>query len=551
MSEVVNIAAQLPAMAERQPDRPAIMYPDGRNADGRVRYIHYTYRQLDQVSNEIARGLESVGIGRGVRTVLMVRPSLEFFALVFAVFKAGAVPVMVDPGMGRRNLGVCLDQAEPEAFIGVSIAHAARALLGWGHRSIRHLVTVGWRGWWGGHTLEQVKARGVSDEPYQMARTRGDETAAILFTSGSTGVPKGVVYQHRNFVAQVERIREHYGIAPGEIDLPTFPLFALFDPALGMTTVVPDMDPTRPADVDPQKIIEAIEHFGVTNMFGSPALLNTVGRYGARHGVKLPTLQRIISSGAPVSAAVMAPFATMLSEGASIHPSYGATESMPVASITSQEVLGETGARGDQGAGICVGRPVAGIEIRVIGITDDAIDSWDESLAVPGGQVGEVCVRGDVVTSSYYRREKSTALAKISDGETFWHRMGDLGYVDDDGRLWFCGRKAHRVELSDGPMFSVPCEGVFNAHPKVFRSALVGVTVSGAVEPAICIELEPEHRGCDRQELTRELRELGERVEQTANIQRFLVHRKFPVDTRHNAKIGREKLAEWAAGRIS
>jgi acyl-CoA synthetase (AMP-forming)/AMP-acid ligase II len=267
--------------------------------------------------------------------------------------------------------------------------------------------------------------------------------------------------------------------------------------------------------------------------------------------VKLPTLKRVISSGAPVSAAVMAPFATMLDDEASIYPSYGATESMPIASITSQEVLGETGPLGDEGAGICVGRRVAGIDTRIIRITDDAIECWQDDLVLPDGEVGEICVRGPVVTRSYYGREESTALAKISDGERFWHRMGDLGYVDDQDRLWFCGRKAHRVVLSDRTLFSVPCEGVFNAHRSVFRTALVGVEIDGTVEPLVCVELEAQHRGCDRKGLFAEMRELGGAVEQTAAIERFLVHSKFPVDTRHNAKIGREELRRWAQGQVA
>ena len=144
----------------------------------------------------------------------------------------------------------------------------------------------------------------------QPVETSEDDIAAILFTSGSTGVPKGAVYTHGNFLAQVELLKETYGIEPGEIDLPTFPLFALFDPALGMSAVIPEMDPTRPANVDPEKILGAIQRYGVTNTFGSPALLHRVGSYGAAHGVKLPTLRRVISAGAPAQPAGFNPMGT-------------------------------------------------------------------------------------------------------------------------------------------------------------------------------------------------------------------------------------------------
>ncbi len=544
-----NIAARLPEMAAQQPHRPAIFFPEGRNAAGRRLYSHYTYAQLDAASDRIAAGLVELGIGRGVRTVLMVKPSLELFALTFGLFKAGAVPVMVDPGIGRRNIKLCLAEAEPEAFIGLPVAHAARLLFGWGRATIRTCVTVGRRWFWGGETLRGVHARGAAVRTFAIAATKAEETAAILFTSGSTGVPKGVVYEHRHFLAQVESIGRHYRIAPGEIDLPTFPLFALFDPALGMTTIIPDMDATRPADADPRLLIEAIEDFGVTNLFGSPALLRRLGSFAAAQGVTLPTVKRIISSGAPVTAGVLHPFVGVLGPGAAIHPSYGATEAMPMASITHHEVLAETQALTARGAGICLGRPLAGLDVRIIGIDEQPIPVWSEALALPPEQIGEIVVRGPVVTRAYFRRDKSTTLAKIVDGNTFFHRMGDLGYLDGSGRLWFCGRKAHRVITPTAELYTVPCEGVFDAHPAVKRSALVGVQVAGRTEPLVCVELESGGRVQDQARLFDELRELGRAVERTRAIERFLVHPGFPVDIRHNAKIDRPALSRWAQGR--
>ena len=365
-TQVVNIAAFLPQMAAERPHAPAIYYPEGRNAAGRVLYSHYTYAQLNRHSDLIAAGLEQIGVTRGTRTVLMVKPSLEFFALTFAIFKAGAIPVMVDPGIGIKNLGVCLAEAEPEAFIGIPRAHVARVILGWARKSVQKNVTVGRKLFWGGHTLEDVKALGAQRPDWRMASTTRDEMAAILFTSGSTGIPKGVTYTHGNFVSQVNAIRDMYDIRPGEIDLPTFPLFALFDPALGMTTVVPDMDFTKPAQVDPRKISEAIEDFGITNMFGSPALLNTVSRWGESTGTSFSTIRRVISAGAPVPSVVLQRMAAMLPEDARIYTPYGATESLPVASISHREVLGETRAMTDIGKGVCVGYPVPTIDLKII-----------------------------------------------------------------------------------------------------------------------------------------------------------------------------------------
>jgi acyl-CoA synthetase (AMP-forming)/AMP-acid ligase II len=480
----------------------------------------------------------------------MVRPGRELFVLMLALFKIGAIPVLVDPGIGLRRLRRCLDEARPEAFIGIPQAQAARIALGWARRSVRVSVTVGRRWFWGGPTLDAIRARGLSDERYPVAPANEEDHAAILFTSGSTGPPKGVVYRHSNFVAQVEALRELASIGPGELDLPTFPPFALFDPALGMTAVVPEMDPTRPGQVDPRRILEPVERFGATNLFGSPALLDTVGRYAAEHGVKLSTLRRVVSAGAPVSASIMARFLECLPEGAEILTPYGATECLPVSCISSREVLAETAARTDEGAGVCVGPPVSSIDARIIAIDDGPIEIWDEALVRPQGETGEIVVRGPQATTAYDQRPEATALAKIRDADAaggFWHRMGDVGYFDERGRLWYCGRMADRVTTDGEPLFSVPCEAIFDTHPSVRRTALVGVPDGAGAAPVLCVELLPGVRRGQRRDVARELRQLARRHAHTARIHRILFHPRFPVDIRHNAKIGRPELARWAA----
>jgi acyl-CoA synthetase (AMP-forming)/AMP-acid ligase II len=544
MSEKANIADFLPEMAAKQPDATAIICPWGRRGGS------LTYDQLNRRSARIARGLEAVGIGHGVRTVLMVPPGLDLFPLAFGLFRAGAVPVMVDPGIGLKHLKACLGNAEPEAFIGVPKAHAARAALGWARPTVRTKITVGRRLFWGGHTLDQVEAIGSDADPGAVAATGADDVAAVVFTSGSTGPPKGVVYRHRNFAAQVVAIRDAYDIRHGEVNLPTFPLFALFDPALGMTTVVPDMDPTRPARVDPRKIIEPIREHGVTIMFGSPALLDTVGRWGALQGVKLESVRCVISAGAPVPPRVIERFQGLLRDDAAIHTPYGATESLPVATTSSHEILLETRHATDQGAGTCVGRPVSSIEAEVITIDDAPIERWDESLKVGAGEIGEIVVKGPQVTREYYNAAGHTALAKIADGEEVRHRMGDLGYFDDRGRLWFCGRKSQRVRTAEGTLFTVPCESVFNTHADVFRTALVGVGEGEATLPVLCVELEGSVSRTQHDRIRTELLDLGAGFEHTKGIRTVLFHPAFPVDIRHNAKIGRGALAAWAAPKV-
>ena len=545
-----NIAAHLPARAAERPQTLAIVQPRGRDRLGRYRYRHFTFRELDAETDRLAAGLERVGIGRGVRTVLMTPPSLEFYALTFALFKAGAIIVLIDPGMGVKDLGVCMREVEPEAFIGVPEAHLARSVLGWARRSIRKCVTVGMRLGWRGRTLDQVRELGAR-QSFPMHQPGPDETAAVLFTSGSTGVAKGVVYTHAIFAAQVDLLRRLYDIRPGEVDLPTFPLFGLFGPALGITAVIPPMDSTKPARVDARKIVEAVQAFGVTNLFGSPALVQRVGRYGVMHGVQLPSLRRVISAGAPVPASALERFRSLLGEGVQVFTPYGATEALPVCSIGSDEILGETRGRTAEGGGVCVGRPVEGVRVRVIRIRDDAVARWADDLEVLRGDIGEIVARGPVVTRSYFNRPGSTELAKVPDPDGgFWHRMGDLGYLDEKGRVWFCGRKSQRVATPERTYFTIPCEGVFNAHRAVHRTALVGVARNGATEPVLCVEPEKDV-AIPRETLRQELLALGRAWPHTRPIQTILFHRNFPVDVRHNAKIFREKLAVWAGKELA
>ncbi|MBB3342551.1 olefin beta-lactone synthetase [Luteimonas sp. RC10] len=544
--EAVNIAAALPRLARERPHQIALRCP---GPDGRYRDAHaLSYAALDARSDAIAAGLAARGIVRGTRTVLMVRPSPEFFLLMFALFKAGAVPVLVDPGIDRRALRQCLDEAQAQAFIGIPLAQVARVLLGWA-RSATIRITTGRRAVLADATLAQVERAGTGAGP-QLAATAADEVAAILFTSGSTGVPKGVVYRHRHFVAQIAMLRDAFGIPPGGVDLPTFPPFALFDPALGLTSIVPDMDPTRPARADPHKLHAAIARFGVDQLFGSPALMRVL----ATHGAPLPGVRRVTSAGAPVPPDIVATMLALLPPEASLWTPYGATECLPVAVVEGRELLALR-TRTEQGAGTCVGRPVPPNEVRIIGVDDAAIATWSDALELPRGQIGEITVAGPTATDSYFGREAQTRLAKIAetlpDGSTrIVHRMGDLGYFDSEGRLWFCGRKGHRVVTASGTLCTEQVEPVFNVHPDVARTALVGVGPAGRQTPVLCVELQPGVGKSEDARIADELRHIGAGFVHTAGIATVLFHPRFPVDIRHNAKIGRETLAAWAAARV-
>ncbi|MFH2000156.1 MAG: fatty acid CoA ligase family protein [Planctomycetota bacterium] len=549
----LNIASHLPVMAKQQPDGLAIVVQKPRRGSRPLEYEEVTFAELDRESDRLAAGLDGAGIRRGARTVLMVKPGRAFFALTFALFRVGAVPVLVDPGMGIRNLRKCLEEAQPEAFIGIPKAQAARMVLGWGRSSIRKLVTVGRRLFWVGISYDQL-LRGTGSS-YKIHPPEAGETAAILFTSGSTGAPKGAVYTHEIFNAQVEVLRRDYGIEPGERDLATFPLFALFGPALGMAAVVPDMDASKPAEADPQKIVAAIEAYQATNMFASPALIEVVGRHGqarkqAGSPVVLPSLKRVISAGAPADADSLDRFTDLLLPGVEVLTSYGATEALPVSFIGTNELLSDTAEKTANGAGVCVGRPIQEAEVAIIPIHDEPIERWSPALKVPDGEIGEIAVKGPMVSRTYFRRDRATSLAKIPDpdGGGFYHRMGDVGYFDSQGRLWMCGRKTHRVDLGEETLFTLPCERVFNVMPEVRRTALVPCKVKGFTCPVLCVELNPGES--DHERIRDGLLEMGAANEKTRKIKTILFHPGFPVDIRHNAKIFREKLALWAQKKL-
>ncbi|MGA2620747.1 MAG: fatty acid CoA ligase family protein [Thermoguttaceae bacterium] len=551
-----NVAGRLTRMAADRPEALAVVEPLGYGRDGHRRYRHVTFRGLDQDSDRIARGLQAMGVAPGTRLALLVRPGIDFFGLVFGLLKVGAVAIFVDPGMGLRGLLRALAQARPEGFIAGGLVHAVRLGLRRRFPQSRFHVTLGRRWFWGGLTLDQLRG-GPWTTPWH-ATTAADDPAAIIFTSGSTGPAKGVLYRHENFAAQVDELRDFYGVRPGEIDLAGFPLFGLMNCAMGVTTVVPDMDPSRPARVDPAKIVEAIRDWQVTQAFGSPALWNRVGRYCAERGIQLPTVRRVLSAGAPVPPHVLWRMQQCIHPQGDVHTPYGATEALPVASISAREVLDETAARTRQGAGVCVGRPFPGVAWKVIRVVEGPIRSAAQFEELPSGDpmapIGELIVRSPAVTREYVCGAAANEMAKIPDPGGAWHRMGDVGYIDGRGQFWFCGRLAHRVLTPQGPMYPVRCEAVFNEHPQVFRSALVGVGAAGRQRPVLVIEPVEGRMPRGGQAAARflaEIRELGQRNPLTAAIQDFLFHPAFPVDVRHNVKISREKLAVWAAARLA
>ncbi len=542
----MNIGLTLQHVTETRQDSNGLI----EAATGRT----LSFNELNRLSDSYSHYLVARGVKAGDRVMLMVRPGADFICLTFALFKIGAPVILIDPGMGYKNLLRCIAGVKPSVLIGIPQAVLFSKVYRNVFSTVKLCICCGNSfGLFG----EDIRKAGTAESrPFDVYMPNKDDLAAIIFTTGSTGPPKGVRYEHDLFAAQREHVKSYYGIEPHDVDQPAFPLFALFSTSLGACAVIPDMNPAKPAEVDPVKFINSINKYKVTYSFGSPAIWNVVSQYCIKQGIILDSVNKVLMAGAPVPGELLHRVQQILPKDATIHTPYGATESLPVVSITGDEILQSTWNKSRRGEGTCVGRPLPGISIRVIEISDSPLESWEQVKELGTNEIGEIIVSGNVVTRAYDNNEDETRLAKlyekVEDDVRLWHRMGDTGYLDDDGRLWFCGRRAHRVITAQGTLFTIPCESIINEHEELFRSALVGIPDMYEPDkqlPVFILEKKKKSRISDHQLLT-EVRELAARSELICGIEHYLLHPAFPVDIRHNAKIFREKLSIWAEDQL-
>jgi acyl-CoA synthetase (AMP-forming)/AMP-acid ligase II len=523
-----NVANFLYQLDRSELDNPAIIDADWDKQGVQIKESIWSFRELQSLSRQCMSYLRECGIAPGDRVLLMVRPGFELIVLCFALFRLRTTPVVIDPGMGLGKFKKAVAHSKPRCLVGIPLAHHVSRFFRKSFASVEIRAVID-----GTTFLERIKAY-PECEIDDRFMTQENDLAAILFTSGSTGPPKGVCYEHGMFSAQIALLRERFSICRGEIDLPMLPIFALFNPALGMTTVIPQINPSRPAKVDPSKIVHAIQKYQVTNTFGSPVLWRKIGNYCMENQVQLPSLKRILVAGAAAPTQLYRDFESILKDGQMYSP-YGATECLPVSVIEGNEVINETAAKTDSGAGICVGIPVEGVQVRIVeSVSKDPVD-------VPVGTIGEILVTGPSVTKAYDSLPKANEASKVWMDGVCWHRMGDLGYLDSAGKLWFCGRKVELVETASGILYPECIEALYLRFEELDRCALI----AWKKESALVLQPKPgfwpsstkqQQAFIDR--MTKSLKIKGVSLP----VQSFFFKKQLPVDVRHNAKIHRLSL---------
>ncbi|MBE0663905.1 MAG: AMP-binding protein [Bacteroidales bacterium] len=528
-----NIPDYLFDFAQSNPDKPALLHPDKISFSG-----------LCLLTNRYAAGFQDIGITQGMKTIVLVTPGVDFFAITFALLRIGAVPVMIDPGMGNKAMAYALSKTESRAFIGIPKAHLLRLMYPHAFRHVEIFVTTGFSLRWQDHSLKAIRKSECFN--YEICHAMPSDVVAVFFTSGSTGPAKAVIYQNRMIDAQIKYLRNHFNYKSDDIDLCTFPLIGLLVICLGLSIVLADMDMTHPLRLKPDKLIMNIEQFNCSSMFCSPLVLRLITDYCIANKLHIKSLTRVLTAGAPVSPALLRNIKRVLPECSVVHTPFGSTEALSVTDAVDSELLAVYGNSENYFNGICVGYPLKGIRLKIIKITDNPVETIENVQEMNAGEVGEIVVNGPNVTQSYLADDWASKISKIAESNSslLWHRTGDVGKSDENGRIWYFGRKSQRVETGTGTLFTIPCEAVFNQHPAVFRSALVGIKSNSQTEPVICIELKAGIKKSEH--LVKELLNLAQENKWTKKVSTVLFHKNFPVDPRHNAKIFREKLSEWA-----
>ena len=512
-----NVCDLLDQQVKNLPNKTSIVYP----INGSSSYKSYTFLELGERINRIANKLVALGVMPQDKVLLFLKPDLDFCAITFALFKLGAVGVFIDPGMPKKMFFKCIKDLEPDVLIAIPKVHFLSFFFPKVFSSVRLFI-------------KNSESSGLRAKPlfqnlnlcsgsFSSFSPNESDLAAILFTSGGTGPAKGVEYTHDIFINQTQMLQKEFNLTKDDTDIPGFPLFSFFTLAMGMTSVIPDMDFAAPAACDAKLLYKNITDSKATFLAGSPAIWERLADFCIKENLKLDSVKFVTMFGAPVKNELHEKFSKILPIGTTYTP-YGATECLPVTNISGSKILQNYKEATDLGAGICVGKPLVGVKIEILNPDENG--------------VGAIAVCSKNVTKGYYRLPVETKASKLTKDGELWHKMGDVGYLQD-GELWFCGREKHFIHFNNKYFYPTQIEGIINSHPKVKKSALVKVNE----QPCIVIE------GKFDSELKRELEQMIQASTILEDIKKIFFYEQFPVDIRHNIKIDRIKLAEFIGGR--
>lgn len=503
---------------------------------GRVAFVdgangaRTTFAELHRSVEGIARGLADLGMRPGDRVAMLTPPGADLVAAVYGVWRAGGVTVIADRGLGLRGLGAAVRGARAQWVIGRPAALATARALRWAPGA-RSITVAARRAPGSAATLAELMQSSAALPPEPDA----DDPAAVLFTSGATGPAKGVRYRHRQLAAQRDALGRTYGITHDDRLVAAFAPFALYGPALGITSTIPDVDVTTPGALTADAFGAACASIDATIAFASPAALANVLRtaVGAADA-RTSSLRLVLSAGAPVPVATLRRIAQLI-PGVAAHTPYGMTECLPVAdtSLAGIEAAGT-------GRGVCVGPPVQGAHVIIAPLGFDATAQVTE---LAPGMTGEVLVRAAWVSEGYDRRWGTERDARPADANgTVWHRSGDVGHLDNEGRLWIEGRSVHVIHGADGPVTPVPVEVAVEAATEVSRAAAVGVGPRGCQQLVVVIETPGDADLAPASTV-----EAVRAAVTWAPVAAVLTVPSLPTDIRHNTKIDRTAVADWAS----
>ncbi len=523
--------------ARSEDDAVAIveMGPDGVEAS-------ITFADLHLDIDRVAAGLVKLGVKKGDRVAMLVPPGIHLATSIFAVWRAGAVVVLADAGLGVRGMGRALASANPDYVIGIPLALSAARTMRWPGTRISTVAMEPSKQRLVGASVSLDALRESGADTPLPERPDSGNLAAVGFTSGSTGPAKGVRYLHRQLQAQRDAIVELYDVDRADSLVAAFGPFALLGTLMGIASVVPDMSVTSPGSLTATALADAAGAVGATLVFASPAALRNVAATATdlepSQRTALERTRLLLSAGAPVSAEVLRSAAAIMPNAAA-HTPYGMTEVMPVADI-SLTAIDAVGA----GDGVCVGTPVDGVEVMISAIDDEGRAVGH--LRSDSDVLGEVCIRAEHMRDGYDKLWMTQAAASQPRG---WHRSGDVGHFDTEGRLWIEGRISHVVTSSDGPVTPVGVEHAVEGLNDVAQAAVVGVGPTGTQQVVVVVSLvdpvkRPDLAGEDLSDRVRE-------VVKGADVAAILTVPSLPVDKRHNSKIDRTMVASWAEGVLS